>query len=371
MHLIHKLLSLISRTANIIVLALLIISGLSSSINPSHFSLFGFMGLIYPYLALINIFFIISWIIRKRLFFIYSLLGLFFTYNQLKSQLAIPFFQKEAVQEADLRVMSYNVRNFDLYNWSKNEHSRKAMIDTIQSHDPDILLIQEFYTDQKNFQNTQLISSLGYKYHKISTELILKETRVWGVAIFSKYPILNSGELLKKSQNSRGITYSRGAYTDVQVQDKIIRVINVHLQSVYFDNNEYETIQEIKEKKIPPYKKLITTLKKINRAFYYRGRQVNELQSFIADSPHPVILGGDFNDTPGSYSYQQLTKTLDDTFLDKGKGIGVTYNGIIPLLRIDYILKDKNFQTVTFKKAKNKYSDHYPIISDLAFTEPD
>ncbi|MCO5249105.1 MAG: endonuclease/exonuclease/phosphatase family protein [Chitinophagales bacterium] len=367
MKFLHQLLSLTSRTANIVFLTLLLISGLSSKINPSNFSVFGFMGLIYPYLAVVNILFIFSWILRKRLFFIYSLIGLLFTFSQLKSQIALPFLQKDTNLSTDFTVMSYNVRNFDLYNWSKNLHSRQVMMDTIQKYNPDVLLFQEYYTETKKLNNTHYLDSIGYKYHKISTELIKRKDNIWGVAIFSKLPISKSGELLKKSvNNSVGGSYSRGAFADIKVKGQTFRFVNVHLQSLYFNNDEYETIQEITEKKLPAYKRVIDLLKKINQAFIYRGKQVNELKSFISDSPHPIILGGDFNDTPGSYSYQQLTKTLEDSFIRKGKGIGSTYSGNIPLLRIDYILKDKSLTTTKFNKPKNKISDHYPIVVEFA-----
>lgn len=366
MKFLHGLLSFFSRTANLIAFVLLILSGFAAKINPDYFWPFGLLGLAYPIIALLNIFFILSWILRKRFFFIFSLLGLVLTYPQLKAQLALPFLQEEVDEVSNLRVMSYNVRNFDLYNWSKNQSSRTSMMDSIQKYQPDVLMIQEYYTDQGKFKNDEAIRQMGYRYHQKAIELVRKETNEWGVAIFSKYPIIESGEIIRQQQPSPyGFYNNRGVYADIVIEGRRIRMITVHLQSIYFSNEDYNSIQEIKEETTQAYKKAIPIIKKLGRAFVQRGIQAAELKAFMEDSPYPVILAGDFNDTPGSYAYQHLAKGMNDAFLDKGQGLGATYNGKIPLLRIDYILSDQLFKTTDFKLIKNPNSDHFPIVADF------
>ena len=111
--------------------------------------------------------------------------------------------------------------------------------------------------------------------------------------------------------------------------------------------------------------KYLPIVKKLGKAYRQRGIQTAELTSFIDNSPYPIILGGDFNDTPSSFAYQQVNELLDDSFIKKGKGIGSTYNGIIPFLRIDYIFTDKKFTCTHYQKIKNLNSDHFPIIADI------
>lgn len=372
MKFLYGLLSAFSRTANLIAFVLLIISGAAARINPDYFWPLGLFGLAYPIIALLNIFFIISWILRKRFFFIFSLLGLLFTYPQLRAQIAVPFLQQETEETSNIRIMSYNVRNFDLYNWSKNLTSRKSMMDTIVQYAPDLLLFQEFYTDQDNFKNTEYLDSLGYKYHQIAIELVKKQHNVWGVAIFSKHPIIESGELVRQqTPGPYGQFYNRSIYADVKINNRIIRIITVHLQSIYLANEDYNTIQELKDETQYHYQKIVPIIKKLGKAFVQRGIQSAELKSFIESSPYPVILGGDFNDTPASYAYQQINQLLDDTFIEKGKGLGSTYNGIIPFLRIDYIFKDKSFKTTGFKLIRNPNSDHFPVMADIAIPVQD
>ncbi len=367
MKFLHGLLSFFSRSANIVAFILLIIAGFSGRINPDYFWPFGLFGLAFPLLALINIFFVISWILRKRWFFVFSLISLIFSYPQLKAQIAIPFLQKEEKSIADIRIMTYNVRNFDLYNWSKNDVSRQSMMDTIVKANPDILFLQEFYSDQNKFNNIRYLDSLGYKYHVKAVELVKNETRMWGVALFSKYPILNSDEFVRQTtRGPYGQFYNRGVFADIKINNQTIRFISVHLQSIYFGEEDYNTIDELKGERSSTISKFIPIIKKLGKAFKQRGIQTAELKSFIESSPFPVILGGDFNDTPSSFAYQQINQQLDDTFIKRGKGLGTTYNGNIPFLRIDYIMIDKKFSCTHYEKIKNPNSDHFPIIADIA-----
>lgn len=371
MKFLHGLLSIFSRSANLVAFVLLIISGVAGRFNPDLFWPLGLFGLAYPFFALINIFFIISWIIRRRFFFIFSLIGIIFTYPQLKAQIAIPYFQEKiSDKQATLRVLNYNIRNFDLYNWSKNLTSRQSMIDTIQMYQPDILFLQEYYSDKEKYQNKELLNSLGYKHNAFALELTKKKTRVWGVAIFSKYPIVESGEIIRQGIPSPyGNFHNRGVYADILINNQRIRFISVHLQSIYLGIDDYGVIKELKEDPSYQIKKYIPILKKLGKAFKQRGLQTAELRTFIESSPYPVILGGDFNDTPGSFAYQQMGDILDDTFLKRGKWLGSTYNGIIPLLRIDYIFIDKNFECLQYIRNKNPNSDHFPIVADIFIPE--
>lgn len=366
MRFLYGLLSFFSRTANLLAFILLIIAGVSSWVNPDYFWPLGLFGLAYPYIALLNIFFIVSWLIRKRWFFLFSLLGLGLTYPQWRAQMALPILQKNTELPVNLRVMSYNVRNFDLYNWSQNVKSRQSMFDTISAYSPDILMLQEYYTDPNGFDNDKSMDSLGYKYHQKAVELVKNKNREWGVVLFSKYPILESGEIIRQQTPSPfGFYYNRGVYADIKVHDRIIRFVTVHLQSIYLNNEDYNNIQEIKEETTQAYKKAIPIIRKLGKAFVQRGIQSAELRAFIEDSPYPVVIGGDFNDTPGSYAYQHISYGLDDAFLQKGKGIGKTYNGKIPMLRIDYILKSEELTTINFFLVKNRNSDHFPIVADF------
>jgi len=104
---------------------------------------------------------------------------------------------------------------------------------------------------------------------------------------------------------------------------------------------------------------------KLKTAYIKRAEQVDSISAHINNCPHPVIVCGDFNDTPVSYAYRKLTRGLKDAFITTGKGLGNTYLGIFPSFRIDYILHSLDFVPLIFEKVNVELSDHYPIICIL------
>ena len=104
---------------------------------------------------------------------------------------------------------------------------------------------------------------------------------------------------------------------------------------------------------------------KLRGAYKKRSVQAEMLHEKIKESPYPVIVCGDFNDVPNSYTYYTAKGNLLDAFLKKGSGFGRTFRFISPTLRIDYILADKKFEVTGFNKIEVNYSDHYPIIADF------
>ena len=79
----------------------------------------------------------------------------------------------------------------------------------------------------------------------------------------------------------------------------------------------------------------------------------------------PLIIAGDFNDTPASYIYQQATDLLSDPYVEQGRGFGTTYHGPYPAFRIDYILHSHDLEALSYKRIPSAISDHYPIVVTL------
>jgi endonuclease/exonuclease/phosphatase family metal-dependent hydrolase len=362
----HILLSFFSRTANIIAFFLLLISTAAFYINPDYFWPLALFGLAYPIFLVLNIFFLFSWVMRRRWFFLLSFLGIVASYPQLKGQIAFGRQEQVGEEANSIRVMSFNVRNFDLYNWTGRDGSRKSMFDTIASVNPDILCMQEFFTDTVRFPNLEALSEMGYHYHSMAIELTKAGHRRWGITIVSKYPIVEEGELIRQQRPTPyGRFPNRAVFADVKVGSQIIRVISTHLQSIHLNLEDYETIKELPEDSTPEWKKYQGIIFKLAKAFEHRGVQTVELEEFISSTPYPVVLCGDFNDTPSSYTYGSISRLLNDAFLQAGKGIGATYNGVVPFLRIDYIFTSPDIHCARFEINGNPHSDHFPIVADL------
>ena len=106
-------------------------------------------------------------------------------------------------------------------------------------------------------------------------------------------------------------------------------------------------------------------IQRLKDGFIERAKQSRILAEHISQSPYPTMVCGDFNDTPVSYCYQTVSKNLTDAFVSCRRGIGQTYVGKIPLLRIDYIFHSKDIESLSFKIHPENYSDHHPISTEF------
>jgi endonuclease/exonuclease/phosphatase family metal-dependent hydrolase len=106
----------------------------------------------------------------------------------------------------------------------------------------------------------------------------------------------------------------------------------------------------------------------LKSGYFFRGQQSDIVRRELDKSPFPVVICGDFNDIPNSYTYSTIKGDMQDAFLEKGAGIGRTYRNLAPTLRIDYIFVDKKFKVQQVKRVLEPYSDHYPVVADVEFS---
>lgn len=366
MKFIKILISFFSKTLNIVGIVFLFITLASSYISPEKIAIVAVIGYLFPLAVILNVLFATFWLIRRKWFFIFSVLSLFISFSQINNIIA---FKKDKSEGKGIKIMSYNVKNFDLYNWSENLLAQEKIFSTITEENPDVICFQEFYTDTTiKFNTIKKLKNLGYINYVFSKELVLRNSDEWGIATFSKYPIISSEKILKQKYKSfYGVLPYKGISTTVQYKNKNIQIINVHLQSIYFGKNDYKTITEITDIKNIDENNAISLIEKFKVAFARRAIQADELKKYLNTQKANFIVCGDFNDLPNSYTYNTISKNLKDAFIDNSVGIGVTYNGNIPFLRIDYMLCTQNVKVSDFKVVKNSISDHYPIVAYFDF----
>lgn len=352
---------------NVIALIPLFGSYLAPYINPSSSWHIAFLGLTYPIWLIIHVAFVIYWITRFNKYVLISLIALLIGINQIKHNFQLFQFQKITEDSTAFKVMSYNVRNFDLYNYThdwKIQHTKRIKImEFVNQEQPDILCIQEFVNLPKNEFPTLDTLNILLKNPSHHIYYTSKHSRNhFGIATFSKYPIINRDKIDFLNSDGNNICI----FTDILINSDTIRVYNIHLQSVHFERPDYQFAQEITEGMIQKdtvssKTKAIRMIRSLKKAFIKRAVQSQLISNHIQSCPYKVIVCGDFNDTPSSYSYHQISKQLLDGFNESGMGVGETYNGVFPLLRIDYILYSKEMQAFQYKKHKINFSDHHPI----------
>jgi len=341
----------------------LFVAIVSKYISPALFWPIAFFGLAFPFLFILNILFIIYWLAQFKPVLIFGLILFFVSLPTAFSFIQFSF-EKEKPQNKLLKVTSYNSMLFDLYNWSKNIESRSKILNSLSDINPDIICLQEFYTSEEKGDHNNIdtvIKKLKTKYYHCEFTTTLRDFDHWGVGTFSKYPIINQGKILFKTSSNNICIYS-----DIVVNKDTIRVYNVHLQSISFSKGDNKFMNDIvnedkdAEDEVTNSKNIVRRLKK---AFLKRAEQVEMITLHMKLCKYKVILCGDFNDTSASYTYEKLSKNLNDAFIEKGLGFGRTYAGKWPQFRIDYILHDDDLHCFKYKRSEETFTDHYAITA--------
>ena len=344
----------------------LLLAYLAPFINPSKLVLPALFGLAYPFLLILNLLFICYWLIRLKKEILISIIVILLGWNHLNNLLPLNFKDNHIPETASpdqmLKVLSYNVRGFDIYQWTSNPQVKKGIFGFIEQQKPDILCFQEYYTSsRKGETHTDLSKQLkSLPQSAVYYAADQANRNGFGIATFSRYPIV------KKSRIPFNSSFNAAMYTDILFQSDTIRVFNIHLQSINFRQENYAFIDTARLKytndQIREIRKIGTRLK---TAFAMRAEQALMISNYIKESPYPVIAMGDFNDTPQSYAYRKIKKGMYDAFRQAGRGFGNTYAGELPSLRIDYIMYNKPLISYQFKRIKTDYSDHFPITTWL------
>jgi len=341
---------------NILFAASLLLSYLAVNISPGKFALPAFFGLAYPYLLLVNILMALTWAILLKFEALISVVVIALGITHLTNYLKIG--KSTGKKEGTFKVMSYNLRLFNNFE-SQNISSEKKVLAFLKGQKPDILCLQEFYVNGDPAQKDSSVkSSLGGGYYSHMKMIGSGKNHYYGIATYSRYPIVGRGEINHPGSSSLSI------YTDIVIKKDTFRIFNNHLQSFRLRNIEKSFLEEMttpdQKETLDEIKSLSVSLKK---GFIRRAKQAQTVKEKVNSSPYPVIVAGDFNDTPVSYSYRRIRKGLNDSFVSSGYGAGFTYKGNYPPNRIDYILFDNSLDCRVFNIIRVRYSDHYPIAA--------
>lgn len=317
---------------NGVVGGILLFAYLLPFIPPRYFE-YASLSVFTPLLMLVNIGFIVLWLLRRQWLFLFSavlfLIGLPFMHR------FVQFSKSKPAPKDHLSIMSFNVRLFNHYKWNEDSELRNKIIDFIAQEHPSIIALQEFYTKESG-------SFPFYKYKKFIYKN--KKDKI-GQAILSDYPIIHSGSL------DFPHTGNNGVFADIVAGRDTLRLYSLHFESFHIEDTE---ISQENSKRI---------FLKLPRRFAIQQAQVELFNAHADSCPYPIIICGDFNNTAFSYLYQKFQdRGWIDSFQECGSGFGSTYDFPYFPFRIDYILADPYFK-ITSHKVYNQihYSDHYPI----------
>jgi len=355
----------------------LLFSFAAKLLPPSVSSTVAYCGLFFPYLLLINFAIAFIWLFVEPLWTLLPVAAILLNVNNIDRHFQFRGSEKPEVCANCLKVMSYNAKAFNIYN-SDQKSLNRQVIHFLQNEKPDILCIQEYSYDgsgKTGFNSTEsIINALNIKDNERTHKILLpyknKLGYEFGMAIFSKYRIVGGGFVETSDSSS-----NKSMYVDIRFNGDTLRVYNIHLASMHLDSTDYETGKAIWAGSYDSTfnNKAQKLSQKISMAYVLRQHQAKSIHAHISECPYPVILCGDFNDSPASFSYNKIMRGLRDSFRSSGKGTGTTYiGGNFPAYRIDYIAHDKQFNDFQYTVCKGlTVSDHYPIYTYISIVKKD
>ena len=341
---------------------LLMLSYASMVVNPAKAWYMTVLGLLFVPIALLNVLFLVIAVRKGSSSFMIPLLAL------LPSMIFIGrYFQfSSGAAEADgetVKILTYNVGHFALGREEslKGKDGRKACVDSVVSFvkksDADIVCLQEVSLSGE-YDVARFFERRFPEYHA-AYFMFVTDKGSYGNVTLSKFPIEDKGKLTFEKSSNLAI------FTDLKVGDgSEIRVYNCHFESYNISLAGLKKSVEDKDGEM-----MWKTEEKMKKSIRRRPEQVDRVMSDIEDCTLEAIVTGDFNDNPMSYTYNRLKKGRSDSFVEAGKGFGATYSFLWPFIRIDYILYPSHFGAVSHSVPRVRYSDHYPVIAEVALRQ--
>ncbi|MCE1198385.1 MAG: endonuclease/exonuclease/phosphatase family protein [Marinilabiliales bacterium] len=339
---------------NLFLATALILVYLSVYIPPDRFSYAAFAGLLYPWLLALNLIFLILYALLKSPKALLSLAAILVGFNVLARFVQIiPSF---GGNEQGIRILSYNVHHFSRDR--NNGKSGSSILEYLRSERADILCLQETRLYRNGTLSPEKIRDIlpGIRHYQMAHSASFA-----GPMTLSRFPIIRMGEI--RFEHSANMVL----FSDVLIRaGDTVRVYNCHMQSYRITPEDYSLTDSGRsgsnEQQLQEARQIS---QKMRLAFAIRARQARTVAAHIRKCRFPVIVCGDFNDTPVSYTYRIIGKSLNDAFRESGFGVSNTYNGVFPLLRIDYVLYSQRFKAVDYKRGRVNFSDHFPVTAVL------
>jgi endonuclease/exonuclease/phosphatase family metal-dependent hydrolase len=330
-----------------VLTVLTIIAYVLPFLAPKLFPFLSVLTLVLPLFLILNALFFCYWaILLKRqviLSAVVLLAGITFINKFYKfSAQVLPETEKE------FTVMSYNVRLFNLFEWLPKDDVPGEIVSFINNQNPDIVCIQEYSATANVELKVYPHRFIYMQGDKIKT----------GQGIFSKFPIINEGNLALPNSNNNVV------FADIRKGKDTIRVYSMHLQSIKItpdvDELSQDHLNNINQKKSQ------MIFRRISEAFKRQQQQAEIVMQHKKECPYPIIICGDMNNSAFSYVYRSIKGKLNDTFEEAGTGFGQTYNFKYYPARIDYIFSDPKMKVKGFTNFPEFHnSDHYPIMTRL------
>lgn len=362
----------ISIGLNILVALFLIGAVLAWYVAPSKIIAFSFLGLAFGAILFVNFLFVLLWIFaRKWKCLGIQVLFLICCYVPITTYFPISFSTPEDEISSDsFKILSYNIRSFNW--WTGDKAKNNPIFEYILEQNPDIICLQEFSAEKKTTKNGGLSLAeiderfRDYKFKDFYNSRNNDATVQYGLAIYSKYPILRKEQVHMLSTFNGGIVY------ELEIKGRKVTLANIHMESNRITSDDKKLYSDfLRKRNDVQLTEVAHNIKdRMSASFTKREFQVGQINKALdLFNNETVVVCGDFNDTPISYVYKNVKGNLVDSFVESGSGLGITYNENMFLFRIDYIFHSENLKAYNFRVGDRKISDHYPVWTTLEFVD--
>ena len=337
---------------NLLAALCLIGCAYSPILPPQQVPLLSLAGLAFPFVLTANVLFLLLWLLIYPLYIIVPLITGLICLAQISAFFPINF-GRQHIPENSLKILSYNILSSNIS--TSNTNKDNPTIAYLNSSDADIICLQELQFDALK-KKPQLLDKYPYKSYLISHD---SQATAHHLGCLSKYPIL-SFEKMDIESSANGCC----KYRILHENDTIV-IYNCHLQSNGLGGEHKSAYEQMftNPKKQIRSQDTRELVKKLRDSAAKRAAQTDIIIADIEKETSPyIIVCGDFNDSPISYTCQQLRRHLNDAYIHSGNGPGISYNRNKLYYRIDHIMHSPQFKAYKCTVDRSiKTSDHYPI----------
>lgn len=342
--------------ANVVTAALMWLVGFSDCVNPVAHPTLSSLGLFFPILLLANLAFLVFWVFFKWRMVAIPFIGFLAAYVPLHTY--IPINVRQEPPAGAIKVLSYNVEGYGGY-VEGTTNAADGIFDYIRQSQADIVCVQEA-ANISNRGHQRLDSLYAHSYHQQ-----VGEKNMSALAIFTRYPIVRTERIGYASEGNGSVAIY------LKIKGDTVVVVNNHLESTHLSHDERKRYKEMLKGEMETdtaraeSRRLLGRLAESTRI---RGPQADSVHAYVegVQGRYPIIVCGDFNDSPISYAHRTIAKGLNDCYVSSGRGLGVSFNQKGFFVRIDNIMCSDDWQPYDCHVDNSvEYSDHYPIVSWL------